>query len=618
MSEYIAPLEEMLFTLNDLAGFERLAELPGFEDASPDMVAAILEQAGKQATSTVAPLNSSGDQQGVTLTSSNDVVTPAGFKEAYQHYIDSGWGALQFSPSYGGQGLPFSLAVAVQEMWHAANMAWGLCPLLSQGAVEAIASNASEALKQRFLPPMIAGSWTGTMNLTEPQAGSDLAAIRTRAVRDGEQYRIFGQKIFITWGEHDMAENIVHLVLARLPDAPPGARGISLFLVPKFIPNPDGSLGQRNDCIAISLEHKIGIHASPTCAMSYGDNNGAIGYLVGEEHQGLACMFTMMNNARLTVGLQGVAVAERAYQQANDYARERVQGTPIGGKENDAIIGHPDVKRMLDTIKSLTEAGRALAYVACTEVDLEAADLAPEHHQQHRRRVGVLTPMVKGWCTEMAQEAVSLAVQVHGGMGYVEESGIGQLYRDARILPIYEGTNGIQAMDLISRKTVSDRGLAMFELINEMTFFTHQVPASTGIPTNLVALFSDSVEALKETVNTILENADNKVLLGTVAFNYLMLSATVVGGWQMLRAATIAQQQLQQGSDRAPFYLAKLDSCRVYLGQILPRYLGLASAIKNCSIANPSTDNSAITNRITNDSSTNDSVTKNSAITDNN
>lgn len=597
MSGYRAPLEEIKFALYQLAGFDRLAELPGFEDASPDLVEAILEQAAKLATEVIAPLNRVGDAEGVSLSAQHQVSTASGFQQAYQQYVDNGWGSLQFDPAQGGQGLPFALAIAVQELWHSANLAWGLCPLLSQGAVEAIAANASEALKARFLPQMISGAWTGTMNLTEPQAGSDLAAIRSRAVREADHYWIRGQKIFITWGEHDMAENIIHLVLARLPDAPAGAKGISLFLVPKFRVNADGSLGPRNDCIATALEHKIGIHASPTCVMSFGDNEGAIGYLVGQEHQGLACMFTMMNNARLTVGLQGVAIAERAYQQADQFARERVQGHTVLGAT--AIIGHPDVRRMLMTIQSLTQAGRALAYGACALVDRERVDREKADQEQSaldntgldntgldekrrlQRRVGVLTPMVKGWCTEMAQEAVSLAVQIHGGMGFIEETGVGQYFRDARILPIYEGTNGIQAMDLIGRKTLSDHGLGMFELIVEMRGFAARLSPSEELSAEFIKLFAASVNALSAAVSYVLNNAGNKILIGSIAFNYLLLASTVTAAWQMLRAAEIAQQRLAKGDERAPFYRAKLDSCRFFVGQILPRYLGYAYALNS-------------------------------------
>jgi len=584
MTDYIAPLEDMAFVLNELADFSQLSQIPGFEDATEDMVAAILEEAGKQAHSIISPLNKTGDLAGVQLTATHDVVTPEGFKEAYQQYIESGWSSLQFEPEYGGQGLPFSLAIPVQEMWHAANMAWGLCPLLSQGAIEAIASNASTELKERFLPRMIEGAWTGTMNLTEPQSGSDLATIRTKATPQGDHYLIKGQKIFITWGEHDMAENIIHLVLARLPDAPAGSKGISLFLVPKYLVNADGSLGDKNDCKAVSLEHKIGIHASPTCAMSYGDEEGAIGYLIGEKHKGLACMFTMMNNARLTVGLQGVAIAERAYQSALEYAGERVQGIPFGGDETTPIIGHPDVQRMLMTIKSLTEAGRAMAYQACTGVDFTEKLSDDIARLKMKRRVGVLTPMVKGWCTEMAQEATSLAVQVHGGMGFIEETGVGQYFRDARILPIYEGTNGIQSLDLIGRKTLFDKGVAMYELIEEMENFIETMQMKEEIGNELLSIFSEGVKELRQSVEFILVNGRNQALIGSISSNYLMLASYVVAGWQMMRTAEISLKHLANETDREEFYRNKVENSRFFIGQILPRSGAYFKAIKASSL----------------------------------
>ena len=358
MTDYQAPLKDMNFVLNELVKLNELSTIPGFEEAVPELASCILDEAAKLAGDVISPLNTIGDMLGVKVHNKDEVKIPDGFKEAYQQFADGGWGSLQFEPDHGGQGLPFALAIPVQEMWHSANMAWGLCPLLTQGAIEAIQSNANDALKSRFLPQMIAGRWSGTMNLTEPQSGSDMATLRTRAERDGDHYRITGQKIFITWGEHDMVENIVHLVLARLPDAPAGVKGISLFIVPKFLVNDDGSLGERNDCRVVSLEHKIGIHASPTCIMSYGDNEGAIGYLVGEENKGLACMFSMMNNARLTVGLQGVAIAERSYQLARDYAKERPQGIAPGESDFGMIIKHPDVRRMLMTMRALKPVAR--------------------------------------------------------------------------------------------------------------------------------------------------------------------------------------------------------------------------------------------------------------------
>ncbi|KYZ85467.1 acyl-CoA dehydrogenase [Alloalcanivorax xenomutans] len=573
MPEYKAPLQDMAFVLGELTDIDGLAALPPFTEVSRDLAEAVLDEAGKLASSVIAPLNADGDRHGVRLQEDGVVAAP-GFRDAYQRYVEGGWGSLQFDPEYGGQGLPFSLAVAVQEMWHAANMSWGLCPLLSQGAVEAIAANADESLKARYLPAMVSGTWSGTMNLTEPQAGSDLAAVKARAVPEGDHFRVTGQKIFITWGDHDMADNIVHLVLARLPDAPEGVKGISLFLVPKYLLNEDGSPGERNDCRAISLEHKIGIHASPTCVMSYGDNGGAIGYLVGKPNQGLACMFTMMNNARLTVGLQGVAVAERACQQAREYCRERVQGVAPGQREAGPIVGHPDVRRMLMTMNALTEAGRALAYVGCAEVDRVHGESDPRRRARHQRRLDLLTPLVKGWCTEMAQEVTSLNVQCHGGMGFIEETGAGQLFRDARILPIYEGTNGIQAMDLVGRKTLRDRGTAMFEMLEEMDAFLAEPHLESVLGSERKALLADAVVAVADATEFLLGASDSATLPGAIAFHYLMLSATVVAAWQMGRAA------LSVAEDDSPFARRKRHHVHFYLEQILPRYLHHARALR--------------------------------------
>ncbi|ARB47414.1 acyl-CoA dehydrogenase [Alloalcanivorax xenomutans] len=573
MPEYKAPLQDMAFVLGELTDIDGLAALPPFTEVSRDLAEAVLDEAGKLASSVIAPLNADGDRHGVRLQEDGVVAAP-GFRDAYQRYVEGGWGSLQFDPEYGGQGLPFSLAVAVQEMWHAANMSWGLCPLLSQGAVEAIAANADESLKARYLPAMVSGTWSGTMNLTEPQAGSDLAAVKARAVPEGDHFRVTGQKIFITWGDHDMADNIVHLVLARLPDAPEGVKGISLFLVPKYLLNEDGSPGERNDCRAISLEHKIGIHASPTCVMSYGDNGGAVGYLVGKPNQGLACMFTMMNNARLTVGLQGVAVAERACQQAREYCRERVQGVAPGQREAGPIVGHPDVRRMLMTMNALTEAGRALAYVGCAEVDRVHGESDPRRRARHQRRLDLLTPLVKGWCTEMAQEVTSLNVQCHGGMGFIEETGAGQLFRDARILPIYEGTNGIQAMDLVGRKTLRDRGTAMFEMLEEMDAFLAEPHLESVLGSERKALLADAVVAVADATEFLLGASDSATLPGAIAFHYLMLSATVVAAWQMGRAA------LSVAEDDSPFARRKRHHVHFYLEQILPRYLHHARALR--------------------------------------
>ena len=577
MAEYLAPVEDMYFILTQHIDFEGLAQLPGCEDLSEELVESILQEAGKLASNVLSPLNAHGDKTGLNLDKHSNVQTPSGFKQAYQQYIDSAWGSLQFDPEYGGQGLPFALAVPVQEMWHAANMAWGLCPLLSQGAIEAIEVNASDELKARYLPNMISGRWTGTMNLTEPHAGSDMATLRTRAERDGEHYRIFGQKIFITWGEHDMSENIVHLVLARLPDAPAGVKGLSLFLVPKTIVNDDGSLGARNDLRVLSLEHKLGIHASPTCVMSYGENEGAIGYLVGQQHRGMTCMFSMMNNARLTVGLQGPSIAERAYQLARDHAKERPQGVAPGESEIGPIIKHPDVRRMLLTMRSITEASRALTYVACSSVDFRNKHEDPEVRAFHDARAALLTPVVKGWCTEIGPEVASLGVQVHGGMGFIEETGAAQYYRDSRILPIYEGTNGIQALDLTDRKTRYDNGRAVDSLISDMRELVTQANAQDEKIKSLAIEFSVSLDALEQVKELLLEQSQDDIFFsGSVSFNYLMMMGTICCGWQMLTAAIAARKM----SSDDPFYANKIITAEFYMRHILPRYLSYAAVIK--------------------------------------
>ncbi|MBY4678715.1 acyl-CoA dehydrogenase family protein [Marinobacterium arenosum] len=565
MVDYKAPLKDMQFALQHNARLPQLAALPQFEEATEDMVAAILEEAGKLAGGVLSPLNPVGDNQGVSLEEGR-VRVPEGFAEAYQQFAEGGWGSLQFDPEYGGQGLPYSLSIPVMEMWQSANMAWGLCPLLSQGAVEALSANGSELLKARYLPQLISGEWTGTMNLTEPQAGSDLAAIRSRAEPDGDCYRIHGQKIFITWGEHEMAENIVHLVLARLPDAPAGVKGISLFLVPKYLVNEDGSLGELNDVRCVSLEHKMGIHASPTCVMSFGDNEGAIGYLVGEENKGLACMFTMMNNARLAVGLQGVAIAERSYQQALAYANEREQAG--------LIIRHADVRRMLLTMKTLTEAGRALAYDACASLDFSHAN----GDAAEQARAALLTPIVKGWCTEIAQEVTSLGVQVHGGMGFIEETGAAQHQRDARILPIYEGTNGIQAMDLVGRKTLFDGGRAMQALFGEMeqTLLLLREQSAFGVEAER---FEAALQQARAAFDMLLnKGGQDRQWPGAVAFNYMMLMGTLAGGWQQLRAA-LAASEVVDGDQQ--FLQAKVLGARFYIAQILPRCASYAAMVLN-------------------------------------
>src|SRR5437763_2760630 len=457
MSDYLAPLADMRFTLREISGLADVATLPSCEQAAPDLVDQVLDQAAKVAGDVIAPLNAVGDRERSRL--ENGVVrTPTGFADAYRSYVEGGWNSLPFDPAHGGQGLPQVVSTAVLEIWSSANMSFSLCPLLNIGAVELLQAHGSPEQKRLYLEKMISGEWTGTMNLTEPQAGSDVGALRTRAVKKGDHYEITGQKIFITYGDHDMAANIVHMVLARLPDAPAGTRGISLFLVPKRLVNPDGSLGAHNDLRCVSLEHKLGIHGSPTCVMAYGDRGGAAGYLVGEPNRGIECMFTMMNNARLNVGLQGVAIAERAYQQARDFARQRVQGRPAGVKAEGPlpIIHHPDVRRMLLDMRASTEAARALTYYVAAGIDRARHHPDADERARQQRRVDLLIPVVKAWCTDLGAEVASTGVQVHGGMGYVEETGAAQHLRDARIAPIYEGTNGIQANDLVARKLARD------------------------------------------------------------------------------------------------------------------------------------------------------------------
>jgi|TARA_B110000093_G_scaffold180944_1_gene223970 alkylation response protein AidB-like acyl-CoA dehydrogenase len=573
MSNYTAPVEDMGFVLREVVELEKLCSEAGLDASTIDIVDTVLEAAGKLAREEIEPINKPGDLEGLKINSAGEVTTANGFKEAYHHYVEGGWGSLQFDTKYGGQGVPFVVAASVQEMWHSANMSWGLCPLLTQGAVEAITHNASDELKQRFLPKLISGEWSGTMNLTEGDAGTDVGALKTRASPEKDHYLIRGQKVYITWGEHDMAENIVHLVLARLPDAPAGVKGISLFLVPKILVNDDGSLGEVNDLRALSLEEKIGIHACPTCVMSYGDKTGAIGYLVGEENKGMQCMFTMMNNARLTVGLQGVSVSERAYQQALSFCNMRVQGVAPGYKEAGPIIRHPDVQRMLSNMKSITEASRALTYSACAEVDFAGSDLPREALDQHKRRLGLLTPIVKGWCTETAQEVASLSLQCHGGMGYIEETGIAQILRDARILPIYEGTNGIQAMDLVGRKIISDNGLGMNELILEMHECANKESLSEQVSIAQLNRFTESLTALENATSLVLNNSENKQHSGKIAFDFLMMAGTITATWQMLKSLDKAKIAFESNTVSSDFFEEKSRSVKHFLDFILPRYL---------------------------------------------
>ena len=574
MSEYSAPTRDMQFVIDEIAGLESIAALPIFEDASPDLVEAVLEQASKFAGEVFAPLNQPGDEHGTRI-ENGVVVSPPGYVEAYQQFVENGWQSLGKSTEIDGQGMPFLLHSAVAEMWYASNMAFALCPLLTSGAIEAIEMHATEELRSLYLPHMISGEWSGTMNLTEPQAGTDLAAIKTRAERDGDRYRIRGQKIYITWGEHELSDNIVHLVLARLPDAPPGVKGISLFLVPKYLLNADGSKGERNDLRVVSVESKLGIHSSPTCVMAYGDNDGAIGYLIGEEHNGLACMFTMMNNARLEVGMQGVAIAERACQQASWFAKERVQGVARGHSERSTIIHHPDVRRMLMQMRSLTEAGRALAYYASAETDRAHHAATAEERDAHQRRVDLVIPIVKGWCTEMAQEVTYTGVQVHGGMGFVEETGAAQYMRDARILTIYEGTTGIQALDLMGRKMLRDKGAAMQALLAEMRDFSTELAAEDRLG-SLSDRFGVALAAFEKASVGYLQSVQEDPDLGSaVGVDYLMLAGNVMGAWLMARAALAAQRAIDAGSDDS-IYRHKIATATFFHERILPRSEALA------------------------------------------
>jgi alkylation response protein AidB-like acyl-CoA dehydrogenase len=574
MSVYQAPSEDMQFVVNELVGLEEIQRLPGCEEVSADLVGAIVEEAGKFATGVLDPLNWPGDQAGAKL--ENHEVTPApGFAEAYKQFSEAGWGGLVNDPKWGGQGLPHTVGVLTSEMWNAACMSFALCPMLTAGAIQAIKRHGTPEQQHTYLPKLVSGEWSGTMNLTEPQAGSDLSAVRSRAVPEGDHYRIYGTKIYITWGEHNMASNIVHLVLARTPDAPEGVKGISLFVVPKYLVNEDGSLGERNDVKCVSIEHKLGIHASPTCVMAYGDGDGAIGYLVGEENRGLQYMFTMMNFARLEVGIEGVAIAERAYQRAAEYAKGRVQGRKIGDKVGDrvSIIHHPDVRRMLLTMKSQVEAMRALAVQACSYLDRALHHEDAGEKLKYQNLFDLLTPVVKGWSTEQSIEIASLGVQIHGGMGFVEETGAAQHLRDARITTIYEGTTGIQANDLMGRKIAFEKGVTALALIDEMYQLKSELGQFSDHPgiTVIAKKFSDALDALKESVDWSVANyVESAEAASAGAVPLLRLFGVVCGAWMMARAAVIAKGQLDSGAGNEKFYRGKMATARFYVENILP------------------------------------------------
>ncbi len=577
MTDYVAPLDDMRFVLNHVVDLAGLARLPKFEHVETDLVDAALTEAARLAKDVLGPLNRLGDETGSKI--ENGVVRqPPGFADAYRQFAEGGWNGVPFDPEAGGGGLPWAVAMATQEMFTSANMAMMLCPLLTQGAVEAITAHGTEAQKAMYLEKLVAGTWTGTMNLTEPHAGSDVGALRSRAVPRGDgSWAITGQKIFITYGEHDMAENIVHLVLARTPNSPPGTKGISLFIVPKFFVNEDGSLGERNDLRVVSLEHKLGIHASPTCVMSFGDGGGAVGWLLGEENKGMRCMFTMMNNARLSVGLQGVAIAERAYQQALDYARERKQGRHASqpATESVAIIEHADVRRNLMLMKSQIEAARALAYVNAEALDQAHGNPDKAAAEKGSDLAELLTPLTKAWATDLGVELTSLAVQIHGGMGFIEETGVAQHYRDARITPIYEGTNGIQALDLVGRKLPMKGGQVARDLIARMAGLDAELAAAGEGLAPMRTQLNAAVATLTEATDWMLDRLKTQpdaAMAG--ATPYLRMFATTVGGY-LLALSGLAAQKLIAGGDDRPFLRNKLITVRFYATQVLPQVGGL-------------------------------------------
>lgn len=589
MSTYTAPLKDITFLLKHVIGLEKIGKLPGCEEVTEDLVEAILSEAGKFSSEVLAPLSRVGDQEGAKI-ANGVVTTPKGFKDAYWKYVEGGWSTLEAPVEFGGQGLPHVVATPVSEMLGSANMAFKLCPLLTLGAIEALDQHASQEIKNTYIANMTAGKWTGTMNLTEPQAGSDLALVRTKAVPVGDgSYKITGQKIFITYGEHDYTENIIHLVLARVEGAPEGVKGISLFVVPKFLVNKDGTLGARNDVKCASIEHKLGIHASPTCVMIYGEQGGAIGYPVGEINRGLEYMFVMMNAARLGVGLEGVSVAERAYQHALVWARERVQGRPttpvpasLGERPKSVpIIYHPDVKRMLLTMRAYAEASRALVYWTASCLDIADRTTDEAEKRMHQSLVDLMIPIVKGWSTEAGIEVASLGVQVHGGMGFIEETGAAQYYRDARISAIYEGTTGIQANDLVGRKVGRESGQTALALITEMEKIVPQLAAAGDMNLRAFskALAAGIAEFKRATEWIVLTWPVSQGAVNAGSVHYLKLAGTVTGGWMMGRAAIIAARQLAAGGGDSDFLKAKIFTTRFYGDHIITLATGFADAM---------------------------------------
>ncbi|MCE1192972.1 MAG: acyl-CoA dehydrogenase [Acidovorax sp.] len=579
---YTAPVKDMLFDIEHLANIEQIAQIPGFEDAGLDTAAAVLEECAKFNEGVLAPLNWEGDKNPSSWNNGVVTTTP-GFKQAFRQYAEGGWQGLQHPADFGGQGLPKTIGAACIEMTNSANMSFALCPLLTDGAIEALLTAGSDELKATYLEKLVTGEWTGTMNLTEPQAGSDLALVRTRAEPQPDgTYKVFGTKIFITYGEHDMAENIVHLVLARVQGAPEGVKGISLFVVPKFLVNKDGTLGARNDAHCVSIEHKLGIKASPTAVLQFGDHGGAVGYLVGEENRGLEYMFILMNAARYAVGMQGIAIAERAYQKAVQYAKDRVQSRPVDGSiaASAPIIHHPDVKRMLMTMRAYTEGCRAMSTVAAAAFDAAHHHPDADTRKQNQAFYEFMVPLVKGYSTEMSQEVTSLGVQVHGGMGFIEETGAAQYYRDAKILTIYEGTTAIQANDLVGRKTARDggqvaKGIAAQIEKTEGELLASGTPAAQAVAKRLAAARKALVDVI-DFVAGGTKASPNAVFAGSVP--YLMLAGNVVAGWQLARSLLVAQDLLQKGQDAA-FMRAKITTAQFYAEHILVKAPGLRDSI---------------------------------------
>lgn len=576
MTQYQAPIDDVSFLVHDVIGLTRTAELRGRDDINEDLTSMLFDEAGRFAAEVLAPLNQIGDQKGCKWIE-GDVQTAPGFKEAYQAFIASGWNGLRCEEHFGGQDLPHLIAIAIEEMMTSANLSFALSPALNMGAIEALTFGASDEMKETFLHKMVSGEWAGTMNLTEPQAGSDLGNIRTKAVPQGDHYLISGQKIFITYGDHDFTDNIIHLVLARTVDAPAGVKGISLFVVPKFNVNADGSLAERNDVHCVSIEHKLGIHASPTCVLSFGDEGGAKGYLVGQENRGLEYMFIMMNLSRLNSGLQGPALGERSYQQALEYAKTRIQGGRNSAGEKQAIIEFPDVKRMLLRMKSQNEAMRGLVYAAAEMLD---GTLGHDVVTEKALLAELLTPIVKGWCTEVGQEVTYLGIQIHGGMGFIEETGIAQYYRDARITTIYEGTTAIQANDLLMRKIGRDQGQAYSQLLAMMQDTVDQLATYTQLA-KMAEAYQNAVKALKQTFEHLMTLKTTDKL--AVAVPFLMLTGYTAGAWMMARRAVAAQNNLNQGLRAAELMQTKIKTAQFYMLNVLPKGKALIQIIENSS-----------------------------------